>query len=221
MSWTAPDFFSSLLEEIAIHSNGQWFLKDLFYVDFAVEADCPISPPAVFRIADVHWAGPDVIAQTVQPGNMDAAVLTLKPVDGRDFPDPVPLTTEVWVEDVLNSEWFINIGHPAKPWGAWLVDGNDDDDQTISKALVTALIGDKFGVKRLSPGRIDVKPGFFPGDQQTKHVFTHDATTLGGSSGSGILSLKPEPSMCGLHFAGLFGTRNYAHFIPAISNNWG
>jgi hypothetical protein len=141
-------------------------------------------------------------------------------VEDRPFPDPIPLTTAGQASDVLAAKWFMNVGHPARPWGAWLVDTDDSNDKTISKALVMALIGDKFGVKRLSPGRIDVPPGFFPGDQETKHMFTHDATTLGGSSGSGILSLTGDPSICGLHFAGLFGTRNYAHFVPPISKNW-
>ncbi|MEO0903837.1 MAG: trypsin-like peptidase domain-containing protein, partial [Pseudomonadota bacterium] len=210
-----------VLEEIAIHSVGQWFLKDLFYVDFAVEADREINQNAVFRIASVDWAGPEEIAGTVNPTNVDAAILSLVPVDGRPFPEPIPLTATDDGDAVLGAKWFMNIGHPAQPWGPWLVDAEDGNDKTISKALVSALIGDKFGVKRLSPGRIDVPPGFFPGDQETKHVFTHDATTLGGSSGSGILSLTGIPSMCGLHFAGLFGTRNYAHFVPPIFETGG
>jgi hypothetical protein len=209
-----------VLEEIAIQSAGRWFLKDMFYVDFAVEAERDVNPNTVLRIADVVWAGPDVIAGTVNPAHTDAAILTLAPVEDRPFPDPIPLTTAGQASDVLAAKWFMNVGHPARPWGAWLVDTDDSNDKTISKALVMALIGDKFGVKRLSPGRIDVPPGFFPGDQETKHMFTHDATTLGGSSGSGILSLTGDPSICGLHFAGLFGTRNYAHFVPPISKNW-
>jgi hypothetical protein len=210
-----------VLEEMAIEVGGKWFLKDMFYVDFAVEADRAINPNAVFRIEGVDWASPDVIAGMVDPGHLDAAILKLVPVDNRPFPDPVPLTTDANAQPVLDAEWFINVGHPAQPWGAWLVDTDDGNDKTISKALVFALIGDKFGVKRLSPGKIDFKPGLFPGDDATKHVFTHDATTLGGSSGSSLLSLTGGPSVCGLHFAGLFGTRNYAHFVPPISKTWG
>ena len=80
-----------------------------------------------------------------------------------------------------------------------------------------ALIGDRFGVKRLSPGMFALDPGTLGADTKD-HVFTHDATTLGGSSGSGIMAKGTSGNvMTGLHFAGLFGTRNYAHWGPAIT----
>ena len=106
------------------------------------------------------------------------------------------------------------------PWGSprgpWLVDTDDGNLNTVSRALVHALIGDRFGVKRFSPGMIDVKPGVFPGDAK-KHVVTHEATTLGGSSGSGLMAKGTSGAvMVGLHYAGIFGTRNYAHWVPAI-----
>ena len=210
-----------VLEGMAIEVAGKWFLKDIFYVDFAVEADRNIDASAIFRIEGVEWAGPDVIAGTVDPSQLDAAILRLVPDDNRAFPDPLPLASEAGAQTVLDAEWFINVGHPGQPWGSWLVESDDDSEATLSKPLLFALIGDKFGVKRLSPGKIDFKPGLFPGDDATKHVFTHDATTLGGSSGSGILSLTGGALMSGLHFAGLFGTRNYAHFVPPISKHWG
>jgi len=68
---------------------------------------------------------------------------------------------------------------------------------------------------------ISSKPGVF--DSMGGHagsVFLHDATTLGGSSGSSLMMQgKNGMVTAGLHFAGLFGTRNYAHWVPAISEN--
>lgn len=208
-----------VLEAMAIEVGGEWFLKDIFFVDFSVEADRDINPDAVFKITGVDWASPTEIAGRVDPRQLDAAVLNLEPVAGRPFPAPLALTDTANETVVTDAGWFFNVGHPGQPFGSWLVDTEDGDSETISKALLFALIGDKFGVKRLSPGWIDFKPGKFPNDDDA-HVFTHDATTLGGSSGSAILSTTPGPSICGLHFAGLFGTRNYAHFIPAIRSNW-
>ncbi|WP_420862647.1 trypsin-like peptidase domain-containing protein [Algirhabdus cladophorae] len=223
-AWMLPDgrvaTARHVLEAMAIESAGKWFFKDIFYVDFAVEADRDIQPKAVFRIAEVAWAGPDEIAGQVIPSHLDAAILTLVPDDARAFPDPVPVTAATQALASLDEGWFINVGHPAQPFGSWLVDTDDGSDKTISKSLVHALIGDKFGVKRLSPGRIQFKPGMFPDDTETKHIFTHDATTLGGSSGSALMSMDPNASILGLHFAGLFGTRNYAHFVTKISESW-
>ncbi len=208
-----------VLEAMAIEVAGEWHLKDVFFVDFAVEADRGINANAVFKITGVDWASPTEIAGTVDPRQLDAAVLTLEPVAGRAFPDHLALSTKANGQAITDAGWFFNVGHPGQPFGSWLVDTEDGNSDTISKALVFALIGDKFGVKRMSPGRIDFAPGKFPNDDNA-HVFTHDATTLGGSSGSAILSMTGGPSICGLHFAGLFGTRNYAHFIPAIRDNW-
>lgn len=205
-----------VLEEMGAIMAGQWALKHEFFVDFGVEAGAVPDPEKIFRISGVSWASPDLIARTVNPAHQDVAILKLQARDDAGFPDPIPMATGAEAQAALDQEWFFNIGHPAQPFGSWLVDDEDGNDRTISKALVFALIGDKFGVKRLSPGRIDFAPGTIPGDAET-HVFTHDATTLGGSSGSGIMTVLPGGAvMSGLHFAGIFGTRNYAHWVSSV-----
>ena len=205
-----------VLEEMGEEMNGVWVLKDRFSVDFGVEAGAAASETRVFHVSGVDWAGPDLIARTVNPAHLDAAILTLQPRDDVDFPAPIPLATQTQATALTDARWFLNLGHPATPFGSWLVDAEDGNDRTISRALLFALIGDRFGVKRLSPGQIDFAPGTIPADAD-KHIFTHDATTLGGSSGSGIMAFGPDgPVMSGLHFAGIFGTRNYAHWVPAV-----
>ena len=44
-------------------------------------------------------------------------------------------------------------------------------------------------------------------------AFSHDATTLGGSSGSMVIALGGEPKVIGIHFAGRVMTHNLAHQI--------
>ena len=86
--------------------------------------------------------------------------------------------------------------------------------------MLFALIGDKFGVKRFSPGMISAKPGVFAAaGGRADSVFLHDATTLGGSSGSPLMMEGSGGWVtAGLHFAGQFGTRNFAHFVPSIED---
>ncbi|WP_139166028.1 trypsin-like serine peptidase [Paracoccus tibetensis] len=205
--------------DFAEEINGTWVIKDpSFAVDFGVELGAGTDPDRVFRIAAVDWAGPDAIAGQVNLGHLDIAILTLEEKPEKPFPEHLPLADHTASDAVVAEDWFFNVGHPAQPWGSWLVDGEDGNDATISRELLFALIGDRFGVKRLSPGRIDFAPGRFPGDAHA-HAITHDATTLGGSSGSGIMAVTPEgPVMSGLHFAGYFGTRNYAHWVPAVAH---
>ena len=57
------------------------------------------------------------------------------------------------------------------------------------------------GTKRLSPGLVTDWSG---GDQ-----FAHDASTLGGSSGSAIVDFE-DRHVVGLHFAGAYEVNNYA-----------
>jgi hypothetical protein len=210
-----------VLEAMTIQVGDEFYLDGNYFVDFAVEAGREIDHDSVFKIDAIDWASPDLIAQAVDPAHLDAATFKLTKRDDVPFPDPIPLATAEDAEKILGEEWFFNVGHPARPRGSWLVDEEDDDPKTVSRALVLALIGDRFGVKRFSPGLVDVQPGFFPGDQVNAHVLTHDATTLGGSSGSGLMADgKNGPVIMGLHFAGLFGTRNYAHWIPAIGRHF-
>lgn len=205
-----------VLEGMGAQIAGQWMFKDDFFVDFNVEAGAHPDPARVFRIAGVDWTSDDLIAHTVNPAHQDVAVLTLQPRAGADFPDPVALADGSVAEALKAQKWFFNIGHPAAPFGSWLVAAEDGNPNTISRPLLFALIGDKFGVKRLSPGRMDFMPGTIHGDA-LGHVFTHDGTTLGGSSGSAIMAIGPNGAVIsGLHFAGIFGTRNYAHWIPAV-----
>ena len=206
-----------VLEAMSIRDGDGWALKSTFFVDFAVEADRPINADAVFRIEGIERHSADIIARTVNPAHLDVATFRLVPKQGFDFPDPIPLATSADGAQILDEGRFFNVGHPAAPRGSWLVDTDDGNPNTVSRAIVHALIGDRFGVKRLSPGMFASDPGTLGADTKG-HVFTHDATTLGGSSGSGIMAKGTSGNvMTGLHFAGLFGTRNYAHWGPAIT----
>ncbi len=207
-----------VLEDMGMFFDGEWHLSTDFFVDFGVEVDGQPDPAKVIKIDRVAWASPDLIAGNVHPSLLDAAVFELAPAAGQNLPDPLVMADASHTDAVLNDGAFVNVGYPARPSGSWVSDGEDGNDKTISRALIEALVGDQFGVKRLSPGRIKFSPGHFPGDARG-HIFTHEATTLGGSSGSPISAMGiDDGAITGLHFAGEFRTRNFAHWVPAIRN---
>ena len=73
----------------------------------------------------------------------------------------------------------------------------------------------KYGVRYLSPGLVLTSSEAVPGSP--KHwVFTHDATSLGGNSGSCVLSFDHNLDVAGLHFAGDWLRANYAHAIDEV-----
>jgi endonuclease G len=74
------------------------------------------------------------------------------------------------------------------------------DDPKRNPLFITALFEGKFGVKRAAPGEVA---------GHGKQTFFHDCTTLGGNSGSPILSMKTA-QVIGLHRDGYFLFRNEA-----------
>jgi hypothetical protein len=91
-------------------------------------------------------------------------------------------------------------------------------DRRNSPALQRAIFGDRFFVKRLQPGALMTPPidatirmhpcstGAEPED-----VVFHDASTLGGNSGSCVVDLESN-QVLGLHFAG-----EYMHYNEAVA----
>jgi endonuclease G len=71
-----------------------------------------------------------------------------------------------------------------------------------------AVFGTIYDVKRLSPGSL-------VGEGGTSWFFSHDATTLGGNSGSVVLDLETGYA-AGMHFSGSFLETNYAVRASAL-----
>lgn len=102
--------------------------------------------------------------------------------------EPVPISTRTLKGD----DEIVVIGYPAY----------DPYRNPLKPGDVERIFGNVFDVKRVSPGKIMV-PDFAP------WCFTHDATTLGGNSGSAIIDYKTGHAI-GLHFKGVFHEGNYA-----------
>jgi PLD-like domain/Trypsin-like peptidase domain len=117
----------------------------------------------------------------------DVAFMRVKrKLNGPPLPKPIDLA-----DVVEEGEVVVTIGYPAR-------DPNIPDQE-----LVLKIFGDIYDKKRLAPGEI-VKVDNFE--------LEHDCSTLGGNSGSAVISLLTGKAV-GLHFAGLYLKRNFA--VPA------
>ncbi len=121
-----------------------------------------------------------------EPGP-DVAFLRVSSAGGSALAKKVSLSEKVPERD----EMVAVIGYPAR------------DSRIPDQALMLKIFGDVYDKKRLAPGQIT--------DSTTASVL-HDCSTLGGNSGSVVLSLSSGKAL-GLHYAGRFAEANFA--VPA------
>ena len=174
------------------------------FVDFAAE-----SGSADVRRYQVVEATPSQVNGT-NFARLDAAVLRIEPLpDGpQDVPDALTVSADPDGPLGRLASYCI-VGYPAQPvYASGTIEG-------VDWAWVTrTLFGNVYGVKRLAPGMTHRPLGSLPGDKR-RWVFGHDATTLGGNSGSPALAWSD--SAFGLHFAGRSIDTNCAHAVSAIT----
>jgi hypothetical protein len=155
------------------------------FVDFAAE-----SGSADVRRYRVVEATPSQVNGT-NFARLDAAVLRIEPLpDGpQDVPDA--LTVSADPDGPLGHlASYCIVGYPAQPvYESGTIEG-------VDWAWVTrTLFGNVYGVKRLAPGMTHRPLGSLPGDKR-RWVFGHDATTLGGNSGSPALAWTDSAFAC-------------------------
>lgn len=137
---------------------------------------------------------------------LDIAVLRIEPVDSSSImPCAIPVVADLAGPTGAMSSFCV-IGFPGRPdIPSGMSNGIDWDWVTQT------LFGNRFGVKRLAPG-IAHKPLGQISEDKRKWVFGHDATTLGGSSGSPVLAWRDKGfDAFGIHFAGATVEKNLAH----------
>jgi endonuclease G len=139
-----------------------------------------------FTIGDVLYIGERAFDGHYNP---DVALLKLNVPTDRAPAEPIPLSDRLPEPGTAVAV----IGYPAF------------DSRIPDAALMRRVFGDDYDLKRLAPGTIRRVEDAF-------HALEHDASTLGGNSGSAILDLERGEAV-GLHFAGSFHYANYA--VPA------
>jgi serine protease len=138
---------------------------------------------------------------------LDVAVLRIEPFgDESKLPEAAVLLSGQ-AEYALGegSTSLVTIGFPGEPNTAAPAGAQVDWNFVIK-----TLFNNRFGVKRVAPGRFKAGVGSVAEDT-LGHVLSHDATTFGGASGSLLFAWREDdrPAFA-LHFAGATSVANYA-----------
>ncbi len=111
--------------------------------------------------------------------------------DGEALPPPLGLDTS----GARAGRWVAVIGYPGRDSRA-----DDSDRERIFDGV--------YDCKRLAAGRLTAVEG--------QRVVHHDATTLGGNSGSAVVDLDSGKAVA-LHFGGTAGLSNVAVHAAALA----
>lgn len=167
-----------------------------------------------FAVKSVIEAGPNPIADyPIDFANLDMALLEVETTNAAGNLLPKALCGDSSVTPVERSNRIYVVGYPARP-----ADLPTDAEGKVRMDVVTRLreiFGLKYGRKYFSPGFVSTPRGVVANDPKT-WVFNHDATTLGGNSGSAAIYLGDPIALVGLHFAGDWLRANHAHALAAV-----
>ncbi|MCW7539225.1 DNA/RNA non-specific endonuclease [Aquabacterium sp. A7-Y] len=155
-------------------------------IDFREEYRSVVA--AEFRIDRVLYIAPH------SESAPDVAFLRVVRDNGAPLPPPIePVAT--LSRHLRERRFMAVVGYPAR-------------DSRSDSRLVDRIFGDVYDVKRFAPGEVMTVP-------KESWFFEHDATTLGGNSGSVILDLQTGKAL-GLHYAGAHRKANYAVRIDTV-----
>jgi endonuclease G len=112
-----------------------------------------------------------------------------------DFPTDRMLRLSVKSPEELVDHNVVVIGYPAR-------------DERNDVALQDRIFNRTYNVKRLQPGVIRARAKI-QSFENTVNALTHDASTLGGNSGSAVIEVE-SGEVVALHFAGEYLKANYA-----------
>lgn len=147
---------------------------------------------------------------------LDIALVRLKPA--ANFPPPLPLArSSATPAPPARPAQVQVIGFPLKPR---IADGTGNGHAPPIAheyaGILEKLFADEYGVKRWAPGEVRELPGTLDGDS-SRWVLSHDASTLGGNSGSLIADFSDGGDVAvGIHFAGIPREMNWGHSLAAI-----
>ncbi len=203
-----------VLEDIATQgADKSWTLNwpDATTIDFIAEDGATAA--AKFKVTGVAFAGPDPINGTINFDHLDMAILRVD-LAGNAMPFPKPVTFETDTAQPQARRDLYLIGFPGEP-RLWTFDGTPPPGHETMQVIST-LFNDKFGIKRLAPGIIKSGSGDVTNDGK-KWICTHDASTLGGNSGSCIVDVSTGAQrVVALHFAGANRAQNWAHAVARL-----
>lgn len=148
-------------------------------IDFVQEIDRQSSAP--LQVRDVLMIHP----------HWDMALLK---VEGL-APDHPALSLCVESPDDMKGKDIVVIGYPAQ-------------DSRNDLRLQMEIFRRRFNIKRLQPGKLNSRQWFVDAYGNRVQPLAHDASTLGGNSGSAVIDVQTG-SVVGLHFSGKYLVANY------------
>jgi hypothetical protein len=184
---------------LAKAENGKIRVFDGVYMDFVAETRTETRNR--YRVVQAEPAGIDGDGFE----RLDVAALRIEPTDESK---PLGQAVEV-VADIDPPRGNVTsvcvIGYPGPPpRTSGVVEG-------VDWGWVNAtLFGGRYGLKRIAPGTVHRQLGFSDSDPKG-WIFGHDATTLGGCSGSALVAWVDGGGAFGIHFAGTTVDTNFAH----------
>jgi serine protease len=165
-----------------------------------------------FRILEVIFSGPDAIEGRIDLGHLDLALLRVEQANAQGAALPAALKLAGQAEAAGAAKLFV-VGYPAMPTVLPKDEAGKRRMDVVER--LRQIFDMTYGVRYLSPGLVMTSPEEVP-DSPQHWVFTHDATSLGGNSGSCVLSFDHSLDVAGLHFAGDWLRANYAHAIDEV-----
>lgn len=194
----APDLLMTnrhVLQAIADETDGVWTVQAGATVDFGREYGGQAGDRVAVR--EVVFAGRErVNVYAIDHAILDLVLLRLERAAQAA---PLPISTRPEADDT--GRRIAVCGFPADP--------GDTEPPGVPDRIFDFI----FGYKVLAPGRVDVEPGGLGPADPRGWTFGHDATTLGGNSGSAIIDLRRGALASGLHYGGKPETMNYAHSL--------
>lgn len=168
-----------------------------------------------FRIRSLVATGPDRIDEIVDFNHLDVAILEVETTNAAGTPLPAQLAFAGDASLASERGTILVAGYPAQPGVNALRDPDTGQFRDDVIARLGKIFGLAYSVKYLSPGEIDKPVGTLGGDART-WAFAHDATTLGGNSGSWVFNFGDPFAIVGLHFGGGTLRANFAHGMAAV-----
>jgi hypothetical protein len=202
----------ALAEEVRGPARSTWvFIGGEPTVDFSETAD----GTARFRITEVIAAGADPTQGLVDFAHLDMALLKVETTNAQGHKLPKPIAPIKDRPELIQKGEFFAIGFPARPSTSSMMDPKTGTFSAEVAKRLAQIFNLKFGRKYLSPGAV-AQPRGTVADDPHSWVFAHDATTLGGNSGSCAIRIMDPLGVAGLHFGGATLTANYAHDLAAV-----
>ncbi|OYW88479.1 MAG: hypothetical protein B7Z23_12765, partial [Pseudomonadales bacterium 32-61-5] len=182
----------------------RWTMVRTATIDFSPSGN---DPGQKFSVQEVAFAGPEqVFRLPISFSKLDMAVLRVEKVNASGMALPKPFRVNRDANWRGNDRNLFVVGFPAPP------NSIPRDERGAIRHDVVERLREIFGLnyrrKYFSPGLVQAVAN--------GHVFDHDATTLGGNSGSVVGALSGDLAAVGLHFAGDWLRANHAHDLAAV-----